>query len=89
MDPGHRARTRDLTRPFKPRGHRAETSNVSSYGETARTKIDEALGRPSARRGPRTRYREALVAHLVMSLADLRLRRRTQERARRQASRSV
>jgi hypothetical protein len=62
---------------------------VSSYGETARRKVDEALGRPSARRSTHTRYREALVEHLVMSLADLRLRRRTQERARRQASRSV
>jgi hypothetical protein len=62
---------------------------VSSHGETARKKIDEALGRPSARRSTHARYREALVAHLVMSLADLRLRRRTQERARRQASRSV
>jgi hypothetical protein len=62
---------------------------VSSHGETARRKIDEALGRPSARRSTHTSYREALVAHLVMSLADLRLKRRTEERARRQASNSV
>jgi hypothetical protein len=78
-----------LTRPFKPRGDRAETSNVSSHGETARTKIGDTLGRPRARRGAHVNYRDALAAHLVMSLADLRLKRRAQERARRQASSSA
>jgi hypothetical protein len=51
--------------------------------------MGDALAGRRARRPAHTRYREALVAHLVMSLADLRLRRRAQERVRRQASSSV
>jgi hypothetical protein len=39
-----------------------------------------------ARRPVLARYREILVAHLVLSLADLRLRKRVQERARRTPS---
>jgi hypothetical protein len=62
---------------------------VSYHDETARTKRGDALGRREAGRAARVSYREALVARLVMSLADLRLKRRAQERARRQASSAV
>jgi hypothetical protein len=63
---------------------------VSSHGETARTRIGDTLARRRAawRSGHRI-YGEALVARLVMSLADLRLKRRAEERARRHASSSV
>jgi hypothetical protein len=36
------------------------------------------------RRSALTKYREVLAAHLVMSLADLRLKKRVTERTRRQ-----
>ena len=50
--------------------------------------VTEALTyRGTAARGPALpRYREILAAHLVLSLADLRLRKRVQQRARRTPS---
>jgi hypothetical protein len=51
--------------------------------------MGDAVAGRGERRGAHTRYREALVAHLVMSLADLRLKKRAQERARRQVSSSA
>jgi hypothetical protein len=62
---------------------------MSSHGETSWTKIRDTLVGRRARRSTHMRYREALVAHLVMSLADLRLKRRAEERARRQVSSSA
>jgi hypothetical protein len=58
---------------------------VSSYGQTSRTGT-ETLGGTAARRPIVARYRELLAAHLVLSLADQRLRKRVQERARRTPS---
>jgi hypothetical protein len=61
---------------------------VSSDGETYRNRIEDPLiGRRSGqamRRSALTKYREVLAAHLVMSVADLRLKKRVTERTRRQ-----
>ena len=61
---------------------------MSSDGETYRKRIeDPIIGRRSSqamRRSALTKYREVLAAHLVMSLADLRLKKRVTERTRRQ-----
>jgi hypothetical protein len=61
---------------------------VSSDGETYRKRIEDPLiGRRSGqamRRSALTKYREVLAAHLVMSVADLRLKKRVTERTRRQ-----
>jgi hypothetical protein len=61
---------------------------VSSDVETYRKRIEDPLiGRRSGqamRRSALTKYREVLAAHLVMSLADLRLKKRVTERTRRQ-----
>jgi hypothetical protein len=55
---------------------------VSSSG-----RIEAHLFRGTTARTPALRgYREILAAHLVLSLADLRLRKRIQERARRTPS---
>jgi hypothetical protein len=55
---------------------------MSSYGRT-----ETQVSRGTAARTPVLgRYREILAAHLVMSLADLRLRKRVQQRARRTPS---
>jgi hypothetical protein len=53
---------------------------MSSNGGTDRRKSDD-VGRKAGRNAPR--YREILAAHLVMSLADLRLKKRVNERIRR------
>jgi hypothetical protein len=53
---------------------------MSSNGGTERRKSDD-VGRRAGRSAPR--YREILAAHLVMSLADLRLKKRVNERIRR------
>jgi hypothetical protein len=45
----------------------------------------QTLASPGRKSVP-ARYREILAAHLVLSLADLRLRKRVQERARRTPS---
>ena len=61
---------------------------MSSDGETYRMRIEDApIGRRSGqamRRSALTKYREVLAAHLVMSIADLRLKKRITERTRRQ-----
>ncbi len=61
---------------------------MSSDGETYRKRIEDPLiGRRSGqamRRSALTKYREVLAAHLVMSVADLRLKKRVTERTRRQ-----
>ena len=61
---------------------------MSSDGETYRKRIEDLLiGRRSGEamwRSALTKYREVLAAHLVMSLADLRLKKRVTERTRRQ-----
>jgi hypothetical protein len=61
---------------------------VSSDGETYRKRMeDPIIGRRSGqamRRSALTKYREVLAAHLVMSDADLRLKKRVTERTRRQ-----
>ena len=61
---------------------------MSSDGETYRNRIEDPLiGRRSGqamRRSALTKYREVLAAHLVMSVADLRLKKRVTERTRRQ-----
>jgi hypothetical protein len=46
------------------------------------TLTDRRLGRGTRRSVP-AKYRELLAAHLVMSLADLRLKKRASERTRR------
>jgi hypothetical protein len=53
---------------------------MSSNGGTDRRKSDD-VGRRAGRNAPK--YREILAAHLVMSLADLRLKKRVNERTRR------
>jgi hypothetical protein len=55
---------------------------VSSYGRTEK-QVSRGTGAQTPVLG---RYREILAAHLVMSLADLRLRKRVQQRARRTPS---
>jgi len=55
---------------------------VSSSG---RTETHGSRG-TAARTPVLARYREMLAAHLVLNLADLRLRKRVQERARRTPS---
>ena len=61
---------------------------MSSDGETYRKRIEDPLiGRRSGQtmwRSAFTKYREVLAAHLVMSVADLRLKKRVTERTRRQ-----
>ena len=61
---------------------------MSSDGETYRNRIEDPLiGRRSGEamwRSALTKYREKLAAHLVMSVADLRLKKRVTERTRRQ-----
>jgi hypothetical protein len=52
---------------------------------SGRTEADLFRG-TTARTPALRRYREILAAHLVLSLADLRLRKRIQERARRTPS---
>jgi hypothetical protein len=60
---------------------------VSLHGQTSRIRTGSlALGGISARAPVLARYRETLAAHLVLSIADLRLRKRVQERARRTPS---
>jgi hypothetical protein len=70
---------------------RADTSQMSSSG-TYQMKIDSTLSNRRNGEGTTTsalaKYREHLVAHLVMSLADLRLKKRVTERTRRQGKRS-
>ena len=53
---------------------------MSSNGGTDRRKFDD-VGRKAGRIAHE--YREILAAHLVMSLADLRLKKRVNERNRR------
>jgi hypothetical protein len=59
---------------------------VSSHGQTSGIATQTfAPGGTAARSPVLARYRDILAAHLVLNIADLRLRKRVQERARRTA----